>query len=204
MIQGTIARLRAYPAMTMLHSVIPALWIVFTIYWVISARFAKRNIDRVARWKYVTARFSLLALIVIALSSSMLRRGLRAAQAFQTSHALMTATGIILVVLGLALAVSARLRLGRNWGMPMSQQEDAELITGGPYAYVRHPIYSGIILGMIGSAIGHSVAWTLPLVLFGAYFIYSARREEELMLRQFPDTYPAYMRRTYMLVPYVL
>jgi protein-S-isoprenylcysteine O-methyltransferase Ste14 len=188
----------------MLHSIIPALWILFTVYWVISARFAKRNIDRVARWKYVAGRFSLLVLVVIALSSSTLRHGLRVAQDYQAHHVLMTATGIILVVLGLALAVSARLRLGRNWGMPMSQQEDAELITGGPYAYVRHPIYSGIILGMIGSAIGHSIAWTLPLIVFGAYFIYSARREEELMLRQFPDVYPAYMQRTNMLVPYVL
>ena len=188
----------------MLHSVIPALWIIFTAYWVISARFAKRNIDPAARWKYVAGRLSLSALIVIALFSSTLRHGLRVTYAFQASHALLMAAGIVLVVLGLALAVSARLQLGRNWGMPMSQQEDAELIMTGPYAYVRHPIYSGIILGMIGSAIGHSVAWTLLLVVFGSYFIYSARREEELMLRQFPDTYPAYMARTNMLVPYVL
>ena len=190
--------------MAMLHSAIPALWILFTVYWVISARFAKRTIDRAARWKYVAGRVFLLALIVIALSSSTLRHGLRVTYAFQTSHALLTAAGIVLVVLGLALAVSARLQLGRNWGMPMSQQEDAELIMTGPYAYVRHPIYSGIILGMLGSAIGHSVAWTLPLIVFGGYFIYSARREEELMLRQFPDVYPAYMRRTNMLMPYVL
>jgi protein-S-isoprenylcysteine O-methyltransferase Ste14 len=190
--------------MVMLHFVIPGLWLLFTVYWVISARFAKRSIVGTAWWKHVTLRMVILALVVIAVSSSTLRHGLRMAQAYQAHHALMAVIGIILVVLGISLAVWARIELGRNWGTPMSQRVDPELVTGGPYAYVRHPIYSGIILGMIGSAIGHSIAWTLPLVLFGAYFIYSARREEEFMCRQFPDSYPAYMQRTAMLVPYVL
>ena len=85
--------------------------------------------------------------------------------------------------------------------MPMSTKENPELVTTGPYAFVRHPIYTGILLAMLGTAIGENVSWLLPLLLFGGYFIYSARREEELMLRQFPEQYPAYMRRTNMLVP---
>jgi protein-S-isoprenylcysteine O-methyltransferase Ste14 len=190
--------------MAILHSVIPALWVLFTVYWVISARFAKPNVSRAARWKHAGVRAAMLVLVVIALSSATLRHGLRAAQSYQMSHAFMTAIGIVLVATGIVIAISARLQLGANWGMPMSQQQDAELVTAGPYAYVRHPIYTGVILGMIGSAIGHSVAWTLPLVLFGAYFVYSARREEELMCRLFPENYPAYMARTNMLVPYVL
>jgi protein-S-isoprenylcysteine O-methyltransferase Ste14 len=188
----------------MMRLIIPALWLLWVVYWMISAAFAKRNVGRPTKWKHIAARFGILVLVVIALSSSTLRHGLRVAQQFQASHALMATIGTILVALGLGLTVCARIRLGRNWGSPMSQKEDPELITGGVYAYVRHPIYSGIILAMIGSAIGHSVAWTLPLVLTGAYFIYSARREEEALCRQFPESYPAYMRRTKMLVPYVL
>jgi protein-S-isoprenylcysteine O-methyltransferase Ste14 len=57
---------------------------------------------------------------------------------------------------------------------------------------------------MLGSAIGESVVWTLPLVLAVPYFIYCARQEEELMRAQFPDQYPDYMRRTNMIVPFVL
>ena len=190
--------------MAILHFIIPALWILFTVYWVISARFGKRTVVRTIWWKHLILRAVILALVVIALSSATLRQDLRLVQAYQLHHALIAVIGIILVVFGITTAVWARIELGRNWGTPMSQQEDPELVTGGPYAYVRHPIYSGIILGMIGSAIGHSVAWTLPLVLFGAYFIYSARREEEFMCRQFPDSYPAYMQRTNMLVPNVL
>ncbi|SRR5579871_88028 len=190
--------------MAMLHSIIPAFWIVFIVYWVISARFAKRTVGGPAKWKHIAIRFCILVLVVIALASATLRHGVRVVQAYQARHALMEAIGIVVVALGLAFAVWARIHLGRNWGTPMSQREDPELITGGPYAYVRHPIYSGIILAMVGSMIGHSIAWALPLVLFGPYFIYSARREEAFMCRQFPQSYPAYMRRTHMLVPYVL
>jgi protein-S-isoprenylcysteine O-methyltransferase Ste14 len=191
--------------MAMLHSIIPGLWLLFTVYWIISARFAKRSVGGRARWwTHVAIRAGMVALVVIALSSATLRHDLRVAQAYQAHHPLLAVIGIILVLLGIGIAVWARIELGRNWGTPMSQRVDPELITGGPYAHVRHPIYSGIILGMIGSAIGHSIAWTLPLILFGAYFIYSARREEELMCRLFPESYPAYMQRTHMLVPYVL
>jgi protein-S-isoprenylcysteine O-methyltransferase Ste14 len=190
--------------MAMLHSVIPLLWLLFGVYWAISAAFAKRSVRGRTRWTHIAIRVGILVLLVIAISSSTLRHGVRFAQAYQASHALMAVIGTTLVVLGIALAVCARVTLGRNWGAPMSQRQDPELVTGGPYAYVRHPIYSGIILAMIGSAIGHNVAWALPLVLFSGYFIYSGRREEELMCALFPESYPAYMRRTYMVVPYLL
>ena len=62
-------------------------------------------------------------------------------------------------VLGLALAVWARVYLGRNWGMPMSRRADPELVTTGPYRRVRHPIYSGLILAMAGTAIAVSLYW---------------------------------------------
>lgn len=114
------------------------------------------------------------------------------------------AAGTILVGLGIGLAIVARTYLGRNWGIPMSQKENPELVTSGPYGLIRHPIYSGIILAMFGSVLGLSLLWLLPLVLFTAYFIYSARREEALMCRQFPAAYPAYMKRTKMLVPFLL
>jgi protein-S-isoprenylcysteine O-methyltransferase Ste14 len=62
----------------------------------------------------------------------------------------------------------------------------------------------GIMLAMLGTAIGASVFWIVPLILFGGYFVYCARREEEIMIAQFPEQYPAYMRRTRMLLPLVL
>ncbi len=111
--------------------------------------------------------------------------------------------GLAIFVLGLALAVWARLYIGRNWGMPMSRKDDPELVTTGPYHTVRHPIYSGIILGMIGTAIAVSWYWLIAAAAMGAYFGFSAVAEERYMAGQFPDTYPEYKQSTKMLVPFI-
>ncbi len=88
--------------------------------------------------------------------------------------------------------------------MPMAEKVSPELITGGPYAYIRHPIYAGILLAVLGSAIGQSVLWAIPLFIAGPYFVYSARREERWMAEQFPFEYSEYMKRTRMLIPFIL
>jgi protein-S-isoprenylcysteine O-methyltransferase Ste14 len=113
-------------------------------------------------------------------------------------------TGAALCVLGFGLAFSARWHLGRNWGMPGSRKQEPQLITSGPYARIRHPIYTGLILAMLGSAMGFNVSWALLLVFLGPYFVLSARREEALMLQLFPNQYPAYKSRTGMLAPRLL
>ena len=83
----------------------------------------------------------------------------------------------------------------------MSRKEQPELVTSGPYALIRHPIYTGLILAMLGSAMGVNIFGALLLVLIGPYFIYSARREEAVMLQLFPEQYAAYMARTGMFAP---
>jgi len=103
--------------------------------------------------------------------------------------------GLIIFLLGL--------HLGRNWGMPMSQKQDPELVTSGPYHYIRHPIYSGILLAMLGTAIALSIYWLLIFAVSAVYFIYSAGVEEQLMLRQFPKVYQLYKSKTKMLIPFI-
>jgi protein-S-isoprenylcysteine O-methyltransferase Ste14 len=111
--------------------------------------------------------------------------------------------GLACFAFGLAFAVWARVYIGRNWGTPMSQKKDPELVTSGPYRWVRHPIYSGIILAMIGTAVGLSPVWLLLVAIVGGYFVYSATQEERYMTQQFPDTYPAYRRSSKMLIPFL-
>jgi protein-S-isoprenylcysteine O-methyltransferase Ste14 len=111
---------------------------------------------------------------------------------------------LALFFLGLALAIWARVYLGRNWGMPMSQKVDPELVTTGPYHSIRHPIYSGIILAMIGTSIAVSLYWLAAVILVGAYFLYSAVVEERSMARLFPGSYPEYKRSTKMLIPFIV
>jgi protein-S-isoprenylcysteine O-methyltransferase Ste14 len=190
--------------MTIFQPIIPALWLVFILYWGISALSAKRSLGITPWWRQSLLRLGIVALIAAALHFTGAGHWLRAARAYQAHSILLGAIGTALVASGIGLAVYARLYLGRNWGMPMSRKAEPELITGGPYAFVRHPIYSGIILAMLGSAIGQSAFWAVLLVVFAPYFVYSARREEQLMCEQFPSQYPDYMRRTKMIVPFVL
>jgi protein-S-isoprenylcysteine O-methyltransferase Ste14 len=112
--------------------------------------------------------------------------------------------GVVLFVAGLGLAVWARVNLGRNWGMPMTQKAEPELVTSGPYRLIRHPIYSGILLAMAGSALASDLLWLIVLAVCAAYFIYSATVEERNMTAIFPTTYPTYKAGTKMLIPFVL
>ena len=69
-------------------------------------------------------------------------------------HSLILAViGTLVFACGIGLAVWARLHLGRNWGMPMTQRAEPELVTSGPYRFVRHPIYSGLLAAMLGTAL---------------------------------------------------
>jgi protein-S-isoprenylcysteine O-methyltransferase Ste14 len=169
------------------------IWVLFWAYWLISAVGAKQG-SRPTR-----ARPPGLVIIVVVLLLHVFQvNGL-------VAHTpLVRALGAILFLAGLGLAVWARIYLGRNWGMPMTQQEEPELVTGGPYRFVRHPIYSGILLGVLGTALAVNVFWLIAFAVMGAYFIYSARVEEKFLVSSFPATYPGYRARTKMLVPFVL
>jgi protein-S-isoprenylcysteine O-methyltransferase Ste14 len=193
--------------------VIPAvaiwLWLAFILGWLALAQFNKKA-SRTTPWRR-RAWAIRLPIIVAVLIFTWYRRHIGARPSPLMRHWLALHPdiagqwlGVGLILLGFACAFWARLYLGRNWGMPMSLREGHELVTSGPYAYVRHPIYSGLILATIGSTLAVGLVWVLPFVLSLAYFIVSARTEEQMMITQFPDTYPAYRRRTKMLIPFVL
>lgn len=107
-------------------------------------------------------------------------------------------------MVGLGFAVWARLRIGRNWGSPMTQKIEPELVTSGPYRLVRHPIYSGILAAGVGTAVALSWSWLVVTALAAIYFVYSATVEERFLAERFPDSYPGYKRATKMLVPFLL
>jgi protein-S-isoprenylcysteine O-methyltransferase Ste14 len=170
-------------------------WVVFWIYWIAVSLGVKAGRSRWTRF----AAFRVAAVLIILL---LLR--LRVLKGHTVTHdPWLQGIGLAIFLLGLALAVWARVYLGRNWGMPMSEKVDPELVTTGPYRTIRHPIYSGIILAMIGTAVAVSVYWLIAVVLLGAYFVYSAVMEERYMAELFPDAYPRYKQSTKMLVPFI-
>ncbi len=103
----------------------------------------------------------------------------------------------------LGFAVWARVHIGRNWGTPMTQKDEPELVTSGPYHRVRHPIYSGILVAGVGTAVALNWLWLAAVALAGVYFLYSATVEERYLTERFPDTYPLYKRSTKMLLPFI-
>ncbi len=112
--------------------------------------------------------------------------------------------GAAVTVGGLLFAVWARLHLGRNWSSSVTIKQGHELITTGPYAVVRHPIYTGILAGFVGSAIALSqVRGLIGVALIFLAFWSKLRMEEKWMRSQFGETYTTYMHHTAALVPYL-
>jgi protein-S-isoprenylcysteine O-methyltransferase Ste14 len=118
-----------------------------------------------------------------------------------TSDAIATA-GLVLVVLGLAFSAWARDVLGRNWSGRVIIQDSHQLITAGPYAYVRHPLYTGIILAVAGTALIVADVGALIGFFFAlAFTLLKASREERLLEAEFGPVYATYRERTGGLLP---
>jgi protein-S-isoprenylcysteine O-methyltransferase Ste14 len=170
-------------------------WAAFWAYWLVAACFAKRG--RVPWSRELGLRAVIIVVVVV-----LIRLG-----AFR-NHGLNTnpwraGLGLVLFAVGLGFAIWARLHIGRNWGTPMTQKDDPELVTSGPYHLVRHPIYSGILLAGLGTAIALTWLWLVAVGLAGIYFGYSATVEEHFLTGRFPDLYPDYRRATKKLLPFI-
>jgi protein-S-isoprenylcysteine O-methyltransferase Ste14 len=177
-----------------LRDLIYAVWAVFWIGWLLAAIGSKPGVasrsGRLAR--------GALAVTAVALIRIFHTNGLAV-------HAVpLRVLGTVLFAGGIGLAVWARLFLGRNWGTPMSLKQEPELVTSGLYRWVRHPIYSGILLATLGTGLATNTYWLIVFAVMGAYFVYSATVEDRLMATAFPETYTAYHEHTRMLIPFVL
>lgn len=182
------------------YTFITLCWVIFFVVWLISAFFAKSYVRR------GTYGIGIRVLVIIAafvLYQYPATRHFLMNGPFSTASPAVEWFGVFVCACGIAFAIWARFYLGRNWGTPMSLKKDAELVTSGPYRYVRHPIYSGMILAMLGTTLV-IFWWIVPLICFSVYFVLAAKKEEGIMSREFPNTYPDYMKRSKMLIPFVL
>lgn len=181
--------------MQVVDVVILAGWVAFWLYWVAASIGVKAGRTRWSRFAGI--RVAMIVVILFLLRTKALGHG------NPTSNPWLQGIGLVVFVAGLATAIWARIYLGRNWGMPMTEKADPELVTTGPYRSIRHPIYSGIILAMIGTTIAVSLYWLVAVVLVGVYVVFSAFMEERFMAARFPDSYPQYRRSTKMLIPFI-
>jgi protein-S-isoprenylcysteine O-methyltransferase Ste14 len=111
----------------------------------------------------------------------------------------------ILCLVGVAFCFWARAVLGRNWSGTVTLKENHELIVRGPYRLVRHPIYTGLLAMALATAIQRGdIGGILGFLLIAVSFWIKSTHEEEVMLKQFPDQYPAYRERVKRIIPFIL
>jgi protein-S-isoprenylcysteine O-methyltransferase Ste14 len=180
---------------------VAACWLVFMTYWALTSRSVKPTAERRGR----LARVSYLTLI--GLGAVLLAIPWRVHPLDVPIAPTDPAAGVVgmgLCLLGLVFAIWARRTLADNWSSDVTFKHGHELIQHGPYNYVRHPIYSGMLLMLIGTAlvIGRLHAWLGVLVVLIS-FLAKLRQEEGLMLQHFPAAYEAYRRRVKALVPFL-
>lgn len=191
--------------MAIWSKIILVCWLAFWAYWIASAAGSKKNNYSNIGQRIRREAFFRLIIIVLIVLVAFIRPSF-----FSTiDHPLgynvyRLGAGLVLFFLGLAFAIWARRSLGENWGMPMSLKQNPELVTSGAYRFVRHPIYSGILLAILGTGIALNPAWLLISVVAGIYFVYSATVEEQIMVKAFPQAYPGYKQKTKMLLPFIL
>ena len=181
---------------------IALLWLAWLAAWQAMARRGKAEAGRLATAQQLQHRVpSTIAAILLVVDIPVFPLDARLVPAVGWPPRL----GLALVVAGLAFALWARLHLAGNWSANVTLKRGHELVADGPYRWVRHPIYTGVLAAVAGTAlaIGEGRA-LLALALAVAALWRKLTLEEVVMRRQFGDAYVRYAERTRALIPFVL
>ena len=180
----------------------PVLWFGWAFYWWLTSR----NVKETARGESFLSRVAHLGPML--LGAAMIwspRLGLAALDArFMPWAPWQFWVGAAVTAGGLAFAVWARRHIGRNWSAIVTLKQDHELVTSGPYALVRHPIYTGLLFGFLGSAFAlGQCRGLLAVAIVYLALLRKYRLEERWMHERFGAAYDAYRARVKALVPFL-
>jgi protein-S-isoprenylcysteine O-methyltransferase Ste14 len=182
------------------QTVLAWLWVLMGVYWLISALGTKKTEVNEAPASRLL-RLTLLCLMFTLLLSDRLRVGPLAWRVVP-DYAWIRWASIALTVAGFALSAWARYHLGAYWSDKVALKVDHQLIRSGPYAFLRHPIYSGVLLGVAGSAlaIGEWRGMVVFAVMTANYWV-KAGREERILSGKFGESFTDYKRQAGFLLP---
>jgi protein-S-isoprenylcysteine O-methyltransferase Ste14 len=184
----------------LIWNLIPLMWLAWGLYWFISAR----NVKRTVRRESVASRISHVLPLVVGVLLVAVPHLPSALFATRILPSTLTTywIGVAFVFMGLAFAVWARLHIGSNWSGTVTVKESHVLVRTGPYAWVRHPIYTGLLAAILGSAIERGElrgVWAVALCTFG--FVLKLRIEERWMRQVFGAEYERYSAAVPALIP---
>ncbi|HEY2171066.1 MAG TPA: isoprenylcysteine carboxylmethyltransferase family protein [Candidatus Angelobacter sp.] len=180
------------------------LWTALWIVWLLSALMAKRSVQRQTTASRLEQSILATTAFCLLFGRGLWPHWLR--QRVLPGHDVaLLWTGLVLTAAGVGFAIMARFWIGRNWSGTITIKEQHELIQSGPYRIVRHPIYTGLLLAYLSTAIVHGelrgfVGFVLLLLGFGL----KLRMEEAFMVQQFGTAYLDYKQRVKALVPFVV
>ena len=186
-----------------LSDVIIVLWVAWAAYWAVSLA----NVKATARRTSGLSQFAYSAplwLVAWLLIGRRFPIGVLN-EPFMPAGPVGALAGVLLIAVGLGFAVWARRHLGGNWSATVTVKADHELVTSGPYALVRHPIYTGLLVALLGTAIANG-EWRglVAVAIAAAAFAYKLSLEERWMVETFGSEYRDYRKKVAALIPFLL
>ena|ERR1051326_1670464 len=183
-------------------NIIATCWGAFLVIWIIAAGWTKASTYREMRSRRLRYTIFLVAAYAVLVYGGRLPYPLNL-RVIPVNWGVELA-GVILCLAGLMFSFWARFTIGRNWSGNITLKKEHELVQHGPYRWVRHPIYTGLILMLFGTVLvlGRA-AGLISLALAFLSFWIKLRDEETLMLQHFPNQYRAYQERVKRLIPFV-
>lgn len=188
--------------MTVPDQIIIGCWIAFIVYWFISARKVKAIAEKQSLSTALQHRI-FVGLATFLLAFQKFPPPLNSHLTPRTDGAQII--GAAICVAGLLVTLWARMTLAGNWSSDVTFKHGHELIKTGPYRFARHPIYTGLLVMVVGTAMntGRLHAWLALPVMFTGFWI-KLKQEETLLLRHFPAAYPDYQKQVKAIVPFIL
>jgi protein-S-isoprenylcysteine O-methyltransferase len=188
--------------MEQLRQVAGFLWMALVLVWLVSALRTKRTIQRQSSASQLlyTAILVVGVYLIFAKGTGI---------PWLDRHLVLVSipialVGLVTVLMGVVFSIWARVMLGGNWSNSVTVKEDHTLVRRGPYRIVRHPIYSGILLGMIGSALQRGeIRSFVGIVICGLSFWLKTRAEEQFMVQRFGEEYLQYCHQVKALAPFI-
>lgn len=179
-------------------------WAIFLLVWAISALKVKASVKRQSAASRLQQSLPGIAAFSLVFSPNLWPHWLRL-RFFSPSDTALVWVGVALTALGIGFAVLARLWLGKNWSGTITIKDQHELIQGGPYRIVRHPIYAGMLLACLGTVIVYGeIRGLIGLPLLALGFGLKLRMEEAFMIQQFGSAYIDYKQRVKAVVPFLI